>query len=501
MNRKGIAIVSVLLLMLAVFTLGIGALVLSRLNLNISENVRSNSIVRYNNESGVDAAMVALEQWYVANGVFPVTGASTPDILADLSVVAEGDDPTFTVYDYVRHADDVAAFRAISTLVNGAEYVTETLVGIEFTSGTPGSSAPSGLVSEGVVTINGSSTYIDAGIHGNEGFDIKGNVTDDFFICVDGADADDEPDRDPVTGLCTNTVSVDLSDAPVSGSPGATTCEPNALCDSGVPIILIDPVDVEPGYADKRDAAIDEISQGAYSSTLFFQSDGTTPMDCDYITTTVITFADLQSEIAALKSAGTATPTVCLEGASTLSVPNGATIEDVNIVAQGNIDFSSSVTITDANLISMTGGIFDDTATGPGSNVDATISDSRIFSEKSIGIHGTNALFSGITTIASNGDVTVNGGAEAVIDAGEPSVGLVLIAEGDVTVNGSSQWYLVASAGGTFVQNGTSFIFGGVEAEGDLTINGGIDIDSGLAVSNPAFDGEPTPFLAIISRR
>lgn len=501
MHRKGIAIVSVLLLMLAVFTLGIGALMLSRLNLNISENVRSNSIVRYNNESGVDAAMVALENWYVANGTFPVSGGGTPDLLADLTVQADGDDPTFTIYDYVRHADDVASFRALSTLLNGAEYITETLVGIDFTSGTPGSGAPRGLVSEGVVTINGSSTYIDAGIHGNGGFDIKGNVTDDFYVCVDGSDADDDPDRDPATGLCTNTVSVDLADAPISGSPGASICKPTALCDGGSPINLIDPVDVVPGYRSKRDEAIDEISRGGYSSTLFYLSDGTTPMMCDYVTSTVIGYSDLQSEIAALRSAGVATPTLCLEGPSALSVPNGATLDGVNIVAQGNIDFSNTVTIADATLISMGGGIFDDTATGPGNNVDADISDSRIFSEKSIGIHGTGARFSGITTIASAGDVTVNGGAEAVTVAGEATVGLALIAEGDVTVNGSSQWYLAASAGGTFVQNGTSFIFGGIEAEGDLTINGGIDIDSGLGVSNPAFDPEPRPFVAVISRR
>ena len=120
--------------------------------------------------------------------------------------------------------------------------------------------------------------------------------------------------------------------------------------------------------------------------------------------------------------------------------------------------------------------------------MDATIDNSRILSQLSVGIHGTNSAFTGITTVASAGDVTVNGGSEAVIEDGVPNVGLALIAAGDVVTNGSSGWYLVAVAGGSFTRNGTAFIFGGVESEGDLIINGGIDIDSGLGVVNPIFE-------------
>ncbi len=462
-TRRGIAIISVLLIMLAVFTLGLGALFLSRLNLRMSENVRSNSIVRYNTESGLDASMIALEEYYVTNGEFP-PGNTPPLILSSLSLVAQGPDPAFTVFDYNRVSTDVAMLKARSILANGAEHVAELLVGIELDSNPSGGGAPFGLRSEGVVTVNGSSSYIDASIHGNEGFDIKGNIGDDFYICVDGLDADEDPDRDPVTGLCTNTVAIPLADAPVSGSPGATTCKPDSLCTGGVPNTLIDPIDVNPDYYGRRDGIIDELSQavvdggGSIQSIAFLDSNGDA-MHCDYVTNLAITYTDLSSCVSTLQQGSDIdTPTMCLEYDSAMSIPAGAIMSDFNIVAQGNIDFAGSVTINNATLISMTGGVFDDTLTGPGNNVDATTDSSRIFSELSVGIHGTNSNFTGITTIASAGDITVNGGAEAVIVDGEATVGLALIAEGDITVDGSSQWYLGAMAGGTFVQNGTSFI-------------------------------------------
>ena len=504
-RRQGIAIIAVLLIMLAVFTLGLGALFLSRLNLRMSENVRSNSIVRYNTETGLDASMIVLEDYYVVYGEMP-PGNTPPSILSNLSVATVGPDPGFTVFAYDRIDTDTARLSARSTLANGAEHVAELLVGIELDSNPSGGSAPNGLRSEGVVRITGQSTYLDAGVHGNLGFDI-GNQGE-FSICVDD-DGDGDPDRDPVTGACTSPVSIPIADAPVSGSPGATICDPPALCTSGIPNTLIDPVVVNPDYIGKRDAAIDEMSQaivGGTVSNIFVDSNGD-PMYCDYVTPTAMTYTDLAGYVSTLQSSGIATPTMCLESGSAMSVPSGAMMTNMNIVSQGNIDFDSSVTITDSTLISMVGGVFDENAGGNSNNVDVALTDSSIFSQLGIDIHGSGSTYDGINTIASAGDITLHGQAPGVADGlGGIGVGLAIISEGNVEVNGGNNsqpadWFAVVVAGGTFTQNGTVNLTGGVEAVGDLNINGGIDIDSGLGVLNPIFDEDPTPVVVVISRR
>src|SRR5690625_7764155 len=83
-NAQGIALISVLLIMLAVLVLGVGTLFLTQGNLLISKNLLSTSVARNNAESGIDATVAVMRAHYEATGELPTTLQRAPRVqLAD----------------------------------------------------------------------------------------------------------------------------------------------------------------------------------------------------------------------------------------------------------------------------------------------------------------------------------------------------------------------------------------------------------------------------------
>jgi hypothetical protein len=486
-RQSGIAIITVLVVLVAIAILGAGAIYLTRVNLTIAGNARANATARSNAETGIQAALVRLENAFRASYQADPLAAELPATLTLPSVSGPGFSPQFSLVSYARDSVNSASavVRVSGTGPASAEHVSEVLVVMfpgepEFP---PGFSF--GLASEGQIFVNGSSSYINAGIHGNDGFSLTGNVGDDFFVCTD---------RNPTTGVCTATEAVPLADAPVSASPGATLCSPADLCDAGIPQTLVAPIDVNPAFVPKRLAAVSDASSTSGSATTV--TFGSVDVACDIVINSAPTAAQLATLLPVLASRPDVT--LCNTSNGTLTFPANFDTNGMNIISNGAVAFprsgGSQATIRNSIVVTFSGSV-------TAANERATISSSRIFSEGSINFNGQQTVVTGVTTIASNGSIVVNGGAPAVTSTDGPAVGFALIATGNVTINGSADWYVAASVGGTFTQNGTSTVYGVIEAEDTITINGGIDIDSGLPIDNDDTQTDGPPRIAVVSAR
>ena len=497
-SSTGVVMVTVLLILAAVLALGAGTMFLTQMNLGLSSNVKTSAESQFNADSGLQASILALESAYNASvspftgvGTLPATGYLTaknqpsvrgPDLSGDYQVVS-----------YQRSATNDQEGRIVVRGLgpNQSEYVSEAV--IKMVPGTP-TFPPSftyGLSTEGKIYVKGSSTYISAGIHGNKGYSLKSNLSNSFFVCT--ARADD--------GTCSAMSPVPLSDAPVSASPGATLCAPSALCSNGGPRTMTDPVDIASSTSYYKRLVQLATSQppsigdsGGSPTTFTVGTYGNVQVGC----TVTFQAGDKNALVQELTKPTTQGETVCYTGSDSISLDAGSLqLTNVSLVSGGNITFTGTtktpMVVKNASVVSTSGTV---------SANNVAVTNGRIFSYGDIVFNGNKTSFKGDSTLATNGNVTIDGGAPATsLSSGSPGVGLGVIASGNVTVNGSSDWFIAALAGGTFTQNGTSTIYGKISSVGTLTLNGGVDIDSGLPIDNQDLK-QPGPYHAeILSMR
>lgn len=450
-HRRGIALISGLFVMVAVVLLGVGAVFLSTSSLRVAENVRGEATARAAAESGLDVAYLVLSAIHAADGAFP---ASRPTLPAD---------STYALVDYRRDGPGQAFVQVLGTASGGAEYVAEALIRLVAQPPTVNPVYDLGLASEGTVTVtSGASVYLDAGVHGNSGFSLKGG----FESCID---------RDEF-GVC-------LTREPLLGTPPVSLSDPRGPCSfpggacSNVADFLAPEISVSSDYTGRRNRAADLDGDGNFDAG-----------DCagkPSTATNVMNHAE-----------------ICAAGTVSLNNP---VLNDVIIVAQGNITLSGNARLTNTTLISLNGTV---------SIASGTMEGTSIYSQKSVTFSGNagNYVWNGSNTIATGGDITFNGANKnsntvnpVAQDDGTKAVGLVLISDGDVTFNGrnsgSDKYYAVWIVGGDFTQNGRSEVYGSVAAVGDIRFNGNFFIDSGLGVVNDEVSVAHPPVVAVVSRR
>ncbi len=468
-RQQGVAIVSVLLLMAALVALGLATMFLTQMNLGIAGNARSATRADNNAVAGLNAAFVALQRAFVADGEFP-------DALALPDVAGVGFAPTYVLDAYERRSPTLAYVAVRGTAPRDAEYVAEALVAMESGSTRLPTYFDYGIATEGKFTGNGSGSYVSTGIHANEGFSLNGSQ--EFSVCTQRNSA----------GICTRTETVSGDAVPISGSPGAD-CSVNpaqpGICKNGVPVHLTDPVTIQPDYVARRDAALAAISHGSAHSSLF-------GIDCD------VRYTSRPNPVSGLLDAIAALPpgsTVCLEYNQATGFNGSVSLDGVNIVSRGDLTINGGLTSRDSTFIAYDGKF--------STNGKDHLTNVNVYSQKGLTLNGSSsAVYDGTTTLATAGDITVNGSYKATPqDDGTVGIGVALIAEGDITVNGSSDMFLAAVAGGKFTQNGSSTIRGRIAAKKDIKVNGSFDIDAGLGIINPELS-EPGDFaLVLVSRR
>lgn len=151
--RGGMALVTVLMVMVAVMVLGAGSLMMTNSNLMVSENVLSSAVARSQAEAGVDAIVAVLFEQYKANGTLPASLAYAPSVTLPNGQV----NYALASSGYVRHDDHRVTVRAVGYGPRGAEYVAEAL--LVFAAGEGGySSSPytGGVIACQAVVMSGS---------------------------------------------------------------------------------------------------------------------------------------------------------------------------------------------------------------------------------------------------------------------------------------------------------------------------------------------------------
>ncbi len=449
-QQRGIALISALFVMVAVVLLGVGAVFLSTSSLRVAENVRGQATARSAAESGVDVAYLVLQSAYDEDGVFP----------ASLALPA---DSTHSLLGYRRDGPGQAFVQVLGVANGGAEYVAEALLSVVVQPPTTNPVYDLGLASEGTVTVNGgASVYLDAGVHGNAGFSLMGG----FESCTD---------RDEY-GVCTTREPL-LGTPPVSLSNPTGPCSfPGGTC-TNVADFLKPEIAVSSDYTGRRNRAADLDDDGAFDA------------------------ADCAGRASSASNVMSHTQ-VCAPGAVALNNP---VLNDVVIIAHGDITLSGNAQLTNTTLISLNGTV---------SIASGTMEGTSIYSQNSVTFSGNaaNYVWNGSNTIATGGAITFNGANKnsntvnpVVQEDGSKAVGLVLIADGDVTFNGrnsgNDKYYAVWITGGSFTQNGRSEVYGSVAAVGDIRFNGNFFIDSGLGVVNDEVNIASPPLVAVVSRR
>ena len=116
-SSHGIALVTVLLVMLAIFGMGVGITFLAQLNLRIAQNNQLNAIARYNAETGLDTALAILAREFKENeGVLP----DAAELAAVFPPTAE-----YRIAAYEKFDDENARVAVIGFAGGRAEYRTE----------------------------------------------------------------------------------------------------------------------------------------------------------------------------------------------------------------------------------------------------------------------------------------------------------------------------------------------------------------------------------------
>jgi hypothetical protein len=520
-KQDGVALIATLLIMAAITALGVGSLFLSNMNLRIAENSRTQAAARYNAEAGIEAALIRLEREVETNKKFPDTLVlpSSPDTSITYQLMTPASD------GYKVNASKTAAeVRIVGTGPNGARYQTEAY--LSSTSVAGGLSAERygrGLVSEGVLNINGKATYTDALLHGNKGFTVNGQGT--FQTCLERN----------AFGECVRFQAIPDPDLPITAAQGENaTCNfyasNPAVCSGGRPQKLIEKETINVNYLDRRSDVIgkalnlerfrdanmqnvrDETQTYTYTTPSLLDPGQTKPStgsqikvsgsltSAPYSTgcTKTISSNVSYNKTSEVTAAGfTSGSVVCVAGGVTF--PDGTNLTGVTIIADGTVQFNGNadVTLDKTTIVSRSGAV----------NINSnglTLKSATIFSNGDLNLNGQKTEYEGDTTLASNGSINVNGSSKVTRDAqGNVSIGLALIAQRDININGSSDWYATSVAGGNVNYNGSATLYGGVSAKGNITINGSFDVDSGLPISNSNLQETTTGSaeMQVVSRR
>lgn len=161
-DRAGIALVSVLFVMVAIVLLGSGSLLISRSNQLVAENLVGATIARAHAEAGIDATVAALAHRFRAGDALPATLAE-----ASATFVPSGPAPTYALVPsdgYVLHADGNVTLRVAGLGPRDAEYVAEAFVVFQRDGSARGGASP-----------------FDGVVIGCEGVDLRGSGRIDSY--------------------------------------------------------------------------------------------------------------------------------------------------------------------------------------------------------------------------------------------------------------------------------------------------------------------------------
>ena len=506
-SRQGVALISSLIALVVIMALGVGAIFLTQVNLNISSNTNLQTQVKFQTESAVDATLIALDTFVEENQELPTDAADFA--LPTLSVKGQQIALNASAPTVLGNSNSSeAAFRLSTQGPRNAAHETSVLVEIQTGNAATDGPPPerrleihNGIASEGTFTINGSSKFINTGLHGNRGYTMNGVNNHEYAVCVERrsngkcrVEAPLHEDEEPVcterrrNGTCrTYLASNSAENLPVYAAAGEPrwTCNPSnkqTHCEGGRPVNLRPGITVEVDYEGLYARALADADVGEGNGVW----SPTHEIYCDVVINgwpPINSVNDLYTQNILVREGSPGAGeerTVCLQNG--INFPAETNLNNVRLLAGNDVNFNgNNALIENSTIMSKRGSV------NPRST---TIKDSGVYSRNGINLNGSSVI-EGKTTLASAGSVTLNGRTEVARTAdGDLAVGLVVVSKQNISVNGSSDLvgYLVAEGSVHF--NGRANLSGGVASKRDVTINGGIEIDSGLPLINTVLEEE-----------
>lgn len=455
-DQRGVALLTTLVVMVILLGLGVSSLFLSGMNIQTTENTRSQAIARNAAETGLDVARLALQDAYrQPPHVFPST-FSVP-MLAGLqydivpgSYAVNGDHVEVAI---IGHGPNGAQFTMVAELIAQLPDGTGG-------SGTPGDGFP-GLLSESSIELSGAASdsiqFRDVQIHGNAGVDVKGG---EFQTCA--VERDENGDCPGENWITLSYNGPNDEDYPISTSDGSNCVTPDTG-DGGRECRSGGTKTVNPDY-----------------DTRLFRAAGSVDEDGDLVSTALFTTGSNYGRVDTLSTECQRLDTFCTSGSvsySAESIPEGVT----RIIADGDVTITgSNGNLEDVTLISTYGTVsFPDRY---------TITDTRVFSHGSLEFKRHFTAI-GTVTLASRGNITFQGQSPLIQDN---AVTFLVVAEGDIDVNGGPSGYVSGFfiAGGEISYNGSpgGTFEGGFASKGDLHFAGTArspKFDAYLTINNP----------------
>lgn len=465
MRRKGIALVSVLVAMVAVLMMALGMSYLAQANLSTGQHLAQQARARQLAEAGIDHALAYLR----------VSAPQGP-------VTLRGEGYTAILERQEEREEDT--YRVVSTGTAGqARHTAVAVIGLQTAPAqTQNPLFGQGWISGRRITINGGVDLHGSRLHADMGY---ANLTGQINVCDDNGQN------------CRNVTAI--NPPPITGGAGVGDTQCNAsgnlnnhLCNNSQPKYQVCPVWQEPsnqnltcqdaitGQTVRWDQAyrisrpdVEALSQAATGVRVTSPYQDATTKGLCQVTFTSLDPGNATEMTSFLVSRGLTPSTTNVNQLLLQVLPR---LSGLRVCVQNNVTLPDNTSLT--NVTFYVGGTFqvNGTATLSGVKVVAQgglnlnkvrATDTRFYTNGNINLND-DAQFTGDSTIASRQAITFNGRANLLNNRA-----LAIISEGDITYNGRADTHAFMWSGGQITFNGTGAFIGGAVSIGGTIRNGG----------------------------
>ncbi len=540
-REQGIALTVMMIVLAVAATLSFGTLYLTQNNLKVAENIQNHAIAKYNAEAGIEVSYIMFGDSWKNTGLMPTD--NTVGSLVPLAVSATQTDFNYFLDPNAYSTTGTNIYMAVvGQSGKDASYTSEMLANAIPAS--TGHSRPlpayqHGILSKQEVTFNQmqGTVLTSAGIHGNEGFTVHGDL-DTVFDCIAYSEE---------TGDCIETKEAENKESYFSAAfdqEDYTCVEPRGenLCSFGKPRSMVyDPFN--PWLPDGQPKNPQPVVINANAALLkglaaVFNDNGKPmisaealqkldylPADADLSSVSLLDLADTNGDgvyntdpnygpVDADIDISKAINHICtsfgvkIHDASSMDVYRSSDLYDagfrggktVCITKKGGIDIPRNADLSGVRIINLTGqmrifsgSILDDAvivSVGDGSLEigDSTIDDSLIYAKDDLTFQKTTSI-QGTSSLLTASNLTMNNELLQESTDGRTVVGINAVSDKNMTINKDGVMFGVFQAKGTYTNSLNADVRGGIIAEGAITFQKSITaVDSSLPMENPTLE-------------
>jgi len=530
-KEKGIALTVMLVVLMFAATLTFGTLFLTQNNLKVAENMRNHAIAKYNADAGIEVSHMMLGDSWKNTGIMP-----TLDTVEDLVPLAVSASETSFDYYLAPEVFNSTSNNVYLAIIGNsgpeASYTSEMLANAIPSATGHSRLLPAyehGILSKKNVRMNQmqGTVMTSAGVHGNEGFVINGNLNS-VLDCIT---------YDEETGDCIETeeaANKELYFTAALDQHSYQCVDPTGddLCHMGKPKTLVydpfnpwtadgEPRSPQPAIISSKAALLKGlVAQGMISGSqlqsLGYLSDSGDvsllaladtngdgvynhdpnygPVDSELDITAAIASICLGSDVVVydgsvsisktqyLSNAGFKAPnTVCITTNTDTTIPRNANLSGVKIINLiGKLKILSGSTFDESAVISVGSGTLE---------IDDTdINNTLLYAENDLTLQK-DSFVEGTTSILSSANLKMSSTFNVEEVGGRMVSGVNAVSDGNMTYSKDSTMFGVFQTRGNYTNSLNADVKGNIVAEGEIIFQKSITaVDSSLPMENPTLE-------------